>query len=131
NEDSGAEDFSPDFDFEVVTGRFDGGWTAEFAIPFSSLRYGDPASPNWSVMVFRNFPRDQRYRISTSKLPRDSSCFLCLNEPLTGFTDLPPLRHLAVTPNATVRATRVREGPTSTRDSEVVPSLDIKWRPRA
>ena len=42
NEDTGSEDFSPDFDCEVVTGRFEGGWTAELRIPFSSLRYGDP-----------------------------------------------------------------------------------------
>ena len=32
NEDSGDEDFSPDFEFEVATGRFEGGWTAEFRI---------------------------------------------------------------------------------------------------
>jgi len=30
NEDTGTEDFSPDIEFDVVTGRFDGGWTAEF-----------------------------------------------------------------------------------------------------
>ncbi len=62
NEDSGAEDFSPAFDFEVVTGRFEGGWTAEFRIPFSSLRYDDPPSQQWTTMVFRNYPRDERYR---------------------------------------------------------------------
>ena len=44
NEDSQSEDFSPDFEFEVVTGRFAGGWTAEFRIPFSSLRFADPPS---------------------------------------------------------------------------------------
>jgi hypothetical protein len=90
NEDSSTEDFSPDIEFEVVTGRFEGGWTAEFRIPFSSLRYGDPPSKQWSVMVFRNYPREQLYRISSSKLAKDSPCFLCLNEPLTGLDDLPP-----------------------------------------
>ncbi len=132
NEDSGAEDFSPDIEFEVVTGRFEGGWTAEFRIPFSSLRYGDPPSREWSVMVFRNYPRDQLYRLSTSKLPRDSTCFLCLNEPLTGLADIPPARHLAVTPNATVRSVSTRDaGGGRSRETDVVPSLDLKWRPRA
>ncbi len=131
NEDSGTEDFSPDIEFEVATGRFDGGWTAEFRIPFSSLRYGDPPSKQWSVMLFRNYPRDQRYRMSTSKLPREQNCFICLNEPLTGLDDLPSTRHLVVTPNATVRSVTTREGDVpSRRENDVVPSLDIKWRPR-
>jgi hypothetical protein len=132
NEDSGSEDFSPDIDFEVVTGRFPGGWTAEFRIPFSSLRYADPPSRTWSVMVFRNYPREQLYRLSSSRLARDSSCFLCLNEPLTGLDDLPAARHLALTPNATVRSVGRREaGGTRERDTDLVPSLDLKWRPRA
>ena len=149
NEDSGAEDFSPDFEFEVATGRFEGGWTAEFRIPFSSLRYGHPASKQWSTMVFRNYPRDQRYRISTSKLPRDPNCFICLNEPLTGLDRLPEARHLALTPDVTVRSVTSRDGgpsramlpgdtsramlpgDTSRRETQFVPSLDLKWRPRA
>ena len=132
NEDTQNEDFSPDFEFEVVTGRFAGGWTAEFRIPFSSLRFADPPSSEWTFMVFRNQPREQRYRMSTSKLARESSCFMCLNEPLTGLGDLPSSRHLAVTPNATVRGVRRREGgAASGTESEFVPSLDVKWRPRA
>jgi hypothetical protein len=131
NEDSGSEDFSPDFDFEVATGRFPGGWTAEFRIPFTSLRYGDPPSKEWSVMVFRNYPRDQRYRMSTSKLPREQNCFICLNEPLTGLDDLPSTRFLALTPNVTVRGVQNRDADLPRRrENDVVPSLDLKWRPR-
>lgn len=132
NEDTANEDFSPDFEFEAVTGRFPGGWTAELRIPFSSLRYGDPPSRQWSVMVFRNYPRDQRYRISSSRLPREQNCFLCLNEPLTGFDRLPAAQHLQVTPNLTVRSVTTRDaGTPARRENDVVPSLDAKWRPRA
>ena len=132
NEDSGSEDFSPDFDVEVATGRFEGGWTVEFRIPFSSLRYSDPPAKEWSVLVFRNWPRDQRYRIASSPLPRDATCFLCLNEPLTGLADLPSTRFLTVTPQLTARATENRDRlAPPRRDNEVVPSLDLKWRPRA
>jgi hypothetical protein len=131
NEDTGNEDFSPDIEFEVVTGRFDGGWTAEFRIPFSSLRYGDPPSSTWSVLVFRNYPRDQRYRIASAPLPREQNCFICLNNPLTGLDELPSTRHLQVTPLATARGTRDRvAGGRDDKDHEIVPSLDIKWRPR-
>jgi hypothetical protein len=132
NEDSGAEDFSPDFEFDVATGRFEGGWTAEFRIPFSVLRYTDPPSKQWSTMVFRNYPREERFRISSSKLPRDQNCFICLNEPLTGLDALPDARDLAVTPDLTVRSVTTRDGSTpSRREVDVVPSVDIKWRPRA
>ena len=132
NEDSANEDFSPDFELEVATGRFEGGWTVELRIPFSSLRYTDKSTADWSVLVFRNYPRDQRYRIASSPLPRDQNCFLCLNRPLTGLADLPSTRHLELTPNFTLRASRDRElGQPDHRDNELVPSLDIKWRPRA
>jgi hypothetical protein len=132
NEDSGSEDFSPDFEFDVVTGLFEGGWTAEFRIPFASLRYTDPPSKEWSVLIFRNYPRDQRYRMASSALPREQNCFLCLNEPLTGLDQLPATRHLAVTPQLTLRGTREKnEGAPRSRESEAVPSLDVKWRPRA
>ena len=132
NEDSGSEDFSPDFEFEVVTGRFAGGWTAELRIPFSSLRFADPPSTEWTVMLFRNQPRDQRYRMSSSRLPREQTCFMCLNEPLTGLADLPAARHLALTPNVTVRGTSTRDaGEPRRREDDLVPSLDVKWRPRA
>ena len=133
NEDTTTEDFSPDVEFEVVTGVFEGGWTAEFRIPFSSLRYTDPPSKEWSVMVYRVWPREQQYRMSSSMLPRDQTCFLCLNEPLTGLDDLAAARHLELTPNITLRGTASREGAHGpiTRENDVVPSLDMKWRPRA
>lgn len=131
NEDTGSEDFSPDFDFDVATGRFEGGWTVEFRIPFSSLRYTDAAVQEWSVLVFRNYPRDQRYRIASSALPRDSGCLICLNARLTGLRDLPSTRHLAITPQLTLRGTRDRAGGGERRDEEAVAGVDLKWRPRA
>ncbi|HUL96571.1 MAG TPA: sugar-binding protein [Usitatibacter sp.] len=132
NEDTSTEDFSPDFDVEVVTGRYEEGWTAEFRIPFSSLRYTDPPAAQWSVLVFRNWPRDQRYRIASSPLPRDQTCWLCLNEPLTGLVDLPPTRYLLAVPNVTMRTVQNRDaGVPDRRNNDFVASLDLKWRPRA
>lgn len=131
NEDTATEDFSPDVEFDVATARFEGGWTAEFRIPFSSLRYIDPPAGPWTVLVYRNYPREQRYLMASSPLPRVQTCFLCLNEPLTGL-EVPPARHLAVTPNVTVRTVRTRDADQpARRDNDFVPSLDAKWRPRA
>ena len=132
NEDTSLEDFSPDFDIEVVTGRFEGGWTAEFRIPFKELRYGDPPAKEWSVLVFRNWPRDQRYRIASSPLPRDQTCWLCLNEPLTGFEDLPSNEYLLAVPQLTTRTVETRDlGEARRTKNEAVASIDLKWRPRS
>ena len=131
NEDSGKEDTSPDFEFDVATARFEGGWSAEFRIPFASLRYTDPPPSEWSIMAYRVWPRDQRYRMASSKLPREQTCFLCMNEALTGLSGLPSTRHLELTPNVTARAVRFRETAQAERsEHELVPSLDLKWRPR-
>ena len=132
NEDSAKEDPSPDFEFEVATGRFEGGWSAEFRIPFSSLRYSDPPSTEWSIIAVRVLPRDQRYKIASSKLPREQTCFLCMNEPLTGLVGLPSSRHLQLTPNVTLRSVHNRDlGQPDRTTREAVPSLDVKWRPRS
>ncbi len=44
--------------WDVRTGRFDGGWTAEFAIPFKSLRYPAPGPQVWGV----NFRRVVKWK---------------------------------------------------------------------
>lgn len=132
NEDSGKDDQSPDYEFEAAAARFDGGWSVEFRIPFSTLRYGSPPASTWSVIMFRHYPREQRYLFASSPLPKDQTCSLCLNEPLSGLTDVPDARHLALTPMGTLRSTVQRgTGVARRRENEFVPSLDAKWRPRA
>jgi hypothetical protein len=44
--------------WDVRTGRFDGGWTAEFVIPFKSLRYPAPGPQIWGV----NFRRVVKWK---------------------------------------------------------------------
>ena len=132
NEDSGFEDPSPDFDFEVATARFEGGWSAEFRIPFASLRYTDHPGNGWTIMAVRIFPREQRYKMASGNLPREATCLLCVGEPLTGLVDLPSATHLTLTPNLTLRSVHHSDlGVASHTDRTVVPSLDVKWRPRS
>jgi TolB-like protein len=47
--------YNPDWNpiWEVTTGRFEGGWTAEIAIPFKSLRYRPGVSQVWGFQVRR------------------------------------------------------------------------------
>ncbi len=55
NEGNPNSDWNPVWD--VRTGRFDGGWTVEMAIPFRSLRYRPGPGPVWGVQLRRNIRR--------------------------------------------------------------------------
>ncbi len=55
NEGNPNSDWNPVWD--VRTGRFDGGWTVEMAIPFKSLRYRNDAEPRWGIQLRRNIRR--------------------------------------------------------------------------
>ncbi|MEO8102749.1 MAG: DUF5916 domain-containing protein [Betaproteobacteria bacterium] len=131
NEDTTNEDYSPDFEFEVRTARSATGWTAEFRIPFSSLRYSNPPAPTWSIQVFRGTSRDQQYRFANGRIPRDANCFLCYAQALEGLTNLPAGREFTVTPQMTLRRAtdRTNNGPRDTRNN-IVAGVDVKFRPR-
>ena len=47
--------FNPDWNpvWDLKTGRFDGGWTVEGAVPFKSLRYQPGASQTWGFNAMR------------------------------------------------------------------------------
>ena len=144
NEDSGDEDFSPDFEWTSQVQRTANGWTAEIRIPFSTLRYSSPASENWSILIIRRIARDEVYSFINGRVPRDQSCFLCYAQTLGGMKDLPSGRELTVTPQLTVRSGKdVTTNRTSSeasnsngngrngRKNDFIVSADIKFRPRA
>jgi len=60
---------SPNFDWnpvwDVRTGRFDGGWTVEMAIPFKSLRYRPGTQQVWGVQVRRSVLADNEWSYLT------------------------------------------------------------------
>ena len=129
NEDNSEEDFSPDFDFEAVPARLADGWSAEFRIPWASLRLPHPAPEKLTFIVFRNQPRDTRIRTTNVPLGRDPSCFLCVAEELTGLASLPKASGLTVTPYAAVNSSQSKVGDTTTRETKFSAGADIKWRP--
>jgi uncharacterized membrane protein YgcG len=51
--------------WEVRTGRFDGGWTVEMAIPFKSLRYNSGASQIWGIQFRRSIRRKNEWTYLT------------------------------------------------------------------
>jgi hypothetical protein len=101
NDNNGNEDLSPDFFYDTAAQLTADGWTAEMRIPLSSLRYPKLAENHWGILVWRNYPRDQRYAIHSSPIDRGSNCWICHSRELTGLTGLPGGGHFVVAPYVT------------------------------
>jgi hypothetical protein len=134
NDSSGNEDFSPDFYYDTAAKITEKGWTAEMRIPFSSLRYKPVPEQQWGIMIWRNYPRDRRYAIYSSPIPRGANCYVCNSGDLRGLSDLPTSRHLVVAPYASgqdVKRASRPGGPLTGDGAESSFGLDFKWTPFA
>lgn len=122
NDQTGEEDFSPDFFYEAVARRTAQGWSAEMRIPLSSLRYPAADPQTWGVMLMRNYPRDFRYIMANTPIPKNSGCFLCHAADVTGFENLPTAGHYTLTPYSAAQSGRRFESDLG---------IDVKWNPSA
>ncbi len=133
NDANGNEDFSPDFYYDTAAQITNEGWTAEFRIPFSSLRYSSADPQTWNILVWRNYPREYRYAFHSAPLPRGSNCLVCFTHPLTGLTGLPAASHFIAAPYVTAQqVSRPEGGPGSNLESgdfDPDAGLDVKWTP--
>jgi len=135
NDANGNEDFSPDFFYDTAAKIDDKGWSGEFRIPFSSLRYdhGDPQT--WNILVWRNYPREFRYAFHSGPMPRNSNCFICNTHPITGLTGLPEAGHLVVAPYVTAENTATPKAGLGSSlesgDTDGDAGVDVKWNPSA
>lgn len=128
--DASGEDMAPDFDVEVATGRFEGGWTGELRIPFASLAYEASGPAAWKLLVMRNMTRDQRYRMYSSPVTKTGNCNLCFAEPIDGLQQLPSGWNWSATPQFVAGRTRERvAGRPERTESRKELSLDAKLRP--
>ena len=127
------EDFSPDFFYDTAAKIDAGGWSAEYRIPFSSLRYNDNPVQTWNILVWRNYPRDFRYAFQSAAVPRGSNCYMCWMHPIAGLTGLPRAGHMVVAPYVTAQSTSRPEGalgtPLEREPLKKDAGLDVKWTP--
>jgi hypothetical protein len=128
-EDTGNEDFAPDYDYQAVAHIAADHWSAEFRIPWTSLRMPHPAPEKLTFIVFRNMPRETRIRMSTAIIGRDPNCFLCVADELTGITDIPKTSGITVTPYVSGVLTQEKIGNNKTDESKFNVGADLKWRP--
>lgn len=128
----GREDFGPDFYFETAARITTRGWTAELRIPLSSLRYPRADPQSWGLLLWRNYPRDYRYLIFSSPLPRNSNCLICHSSEITDLRGLPSSQHLVVAPYASgQRVDQAEATGASLEEGELdgEAGVDVKWSP--
>jgi hypothetical protein len=132
-DDSSGEDSSPDYYWESATKIEKDRWVLEIRIPFSTLRYSHANPQTWGILLYRNYPREFRYQMFTSKLPRGGNCFICRSAKLTGLENLPPGGHLIVAPYVTAKEEGVPRGDVGTplvnKPIRGDGGVDAKWTP--
>jgi hypothetical protein len=128
-ESNGQDDFSPDFSFDARSQIIEDGWTTEFRIPLSSLRYSSSPVQSWGITIYRNYPREFRRQMTSNPIPRGANCWLCYDTKLTGISQLPPSRYLLVVPYATAQ-NQSGETPSKESSSAWDGGVDLKWIPK-
>jgi hypothetical protein len=131
-----ADEGNPNADWnpvwQVRTGRFEGGWTAELAIPFKSIRYVSGQNQTWGIQLRRAIRRKNEWTHLTS-LPASnagpSSIFRVSRAATLVGLDLPPAgKNLEVKPYGISRVISDRlRTPPSSNDFERAIGLDAKY----
>ena len=133
------EDDRMSWDWDAVwDGRVtvdDKGWSAEFAIPLSILRFPEAPVQTWGFAVRRELAR-RRELSATVSIPRSARGLVSRLGHLTGMTDLQPRADLELVPYAAARAAvqpQYRSDPTRPEprltDLILDGGLDLKWVP--
>jgi hypothetical protein len=131
---SGNEDSSPNFFWDSAAKITEEGWSLEIRIPFSSLRYPKSDPRTWGIMLYRNYPREFRYQMFSTRLPRGGQCFICFENKLVGLHDLPTAGHFVLAPYMSASKTAEPPGGVLGPGLEGQPThgqvgVDLKWTP--
>src|SRR5690242_13108698 len=124
--DDGAEDVSWDAVWDVAT-RIDSlGWTAEFRIPLSQLRYPPAASHTFGVMIIRELAR-RNERVSWPLLRRSRNALVSQFGDVGGLAGLGSPRRLELAPYMLVRNTGAVRGDDIRRSQQGTMGADLKY----
>jgi hypothetical protein len=130
-----GEDTAPDFFWQSAGRIGSDSWTAEVAIPLSSLRYPRTDPQDWALIVYRVWPRDFNYQFYSVRIPRGSSCFLCWSATVENISGLPQGAHYVVAPYAAGLSTKRYPGADGYLGDGLVTKgkvgVDAKWLPNA
>ena len=119
---------------EIRTGRFDGGWTVEMAIPFRSLRYRSGRDQVWGIQMRRSIVRRNEWNyltflpISVARNGPPGAQRVSSYGTLVGIEPPPPSRNLEVKPYAiSGLETDLTADPQISNDGYADVGLDVKY----
>lgn len=119
---SGVFDENWDGSWEVRSVVGDFGWSAEFEIPFTTLRYGNAEPQTWGINFQRNIRRNNEIVFWAPIGRQHTISRVSMAGSLTGI-DVPTKRNLQITPY--VLGVNSRVGDTTQTDQEV--GVDVKY----
>jgi len=132
-DDNKGEDLNWDAVWEVATSVDSIGWTAEYRIPFSQLRFGSVPSGVervWGFQVMRDVAR-RNERDSWSPWKQTDPGFVSFEGDLAGIVDIPTPRRLELMPYLSAKLTRAPGDPANPfyRSNDTKPSVgaDLKY----
>jgi hypothetical protein len=124
------DDLSWDPVWEAKTTTDETGWTAEYRIPFSQLRFSEAENPTWGIQLERVIGRRREYSV-LSFTPKSEQGGIPTYGHLVGLENVKPGQRLEVLPYAVTRAEYVDPGSNPYRtDSEYFRSggVDLLYR---
>jgi hypothetical protein len=124
------DDLSWDPVWEARATQDEGGWTAEYRIPFSQLRFGKEEEPVWGIQIERVIGRRREYSV-LSFTPKSQPGGIPTFGHLVGLSEVDPGKRLEVLPYVVTRAEHVDPGMNPFRgDSEHFNSggVDLLYR---
>jgi hypothetical protein len=102
------------------------GWTAEFRIPLSQLRFGNEDDHTWGLMIVRDVARTGA-RISWPLYRRNVQGYVSQAGEISGIRGLPSPRRLEISPYVVTKNVTVPEGSAFEHRQEVTGGADIKY----
>ena len=121
----GNEDDSWNGIWDVATRVDEQGWTAEFQIPLSQLRYANTGSHTFGFGVWRDIER-YRERVSWPEYKTTASGFMSQMGELVGLAGLSTARRLELTPYALTKNVSRESSLGFERDQEISVGGDLK-----
>ena len=119
---------------QIRTGRFDGGWTVEMAIPFRSLRYRAGRDQVWGIQMRRSIVRRNEWShltdlpLSVVRNGAQGAARISMYGTLVGIEPPPPSRNLEVKPYAiSGLETDLTADPAISNDGYADVGLDVKY----
>jgi hypothetical protein len=108
------------------------GYSVEFEIPYSSLKFKQSSqAQQWNIKFQRFRPRENNFRYSNVKNDRNNNCNLCQQSKIIGFANVKTGSNLLINPTFTSNYAQSRSDADQafSSDNENEFGLDVTWSP--